>query len=50
MINLRANANLDQNYRASLLKKSSKDSGIGFVKNWVKAQNIQKVDRGEVVE
>ena len=45
-----ANANLDQNNRAPIHEKSSKDSGIGFVKNWVKAQDIQKVDRGEVVE
>ena len=45
-----ANANLDQNNRAPIHEKSSEDSGIGFVKNWVKAQDIQKVDRGEVVE
>ena len=45
-----ANVNLDQNDRAPLHKKSSKDSGIGFVKNWVKAQDIQKVDRGAIVE
>ena len=45
-----ANANLDQNNRAHLQKKSSKESGIGFVKNWVKAQDIQKVDKGAVVE
>ena len=45
-----ASANLDQNNRTPLHKKISKNSGIGFVKNWVKAQDIQKVDRGEVVE
>jgi phage recombination protein Bet len=45
-----ANANLDQNNQVPLHKKSSKDSGIGFVKNWVKAQDIQKVDRGAVIE
>ena len=45
-----ASANLDQNNRAPLHKKSSKESGVGFVKNWVKAQNIQEVGRGAVVE
>ena len=45
-----ANANLDQNNRTPLHKKISKNSGIGFVKNWVKAQDIQKVNRGAVVE
>jgi phage recombination protein Bet len=45
-----ANANFDQNDRAPFHKKSSKDSGIGFVKNWVKAQDIQKVDRAAAVE
>ena len=45
-----ASANLDQNNRTPLDKKISKNSGIGFVKNWVKAQDIQKVDRGAVVE
>ena len=45
-----ANVNLDQNDRAPLHQKSSRDSGIGFVKNWVKAQNIQEVGRGAVVE
>jgi phage recombination protein Bet len=44
------NAHLEQNNRTFLHKKSSKDSGIGFVKNWVKAQDIQKVNRGAVVE
>ena len=44
------NANLDQNNRTPLHKKISKNSGIGFVKNWVKAQDIQKVDRAAVVE
>jgi len=45
-----ASANLDQNNRKPFNKKISKNSGIGFVKNWVKAQDIQKVDRGAVVE
>ena len=45
-----ASANLDQNDRTPFDKKISKNSGIGFVKNWVKAQDIQKVDRGAVVE
>jgi phage recombination protein Bet len=45
-----ASANLDQNDRTLLDKKISKNSGIGFVKNWVKAQDIQKVDRAAVVE
>ena len=37
-----ANANLEQNNRTNLYKKSSKNSGVGFVKNWVKAQDIKK--------
>jgi hypothetical protein len=45
-----ASANLDQNNQTPLDKKISKNSGIGFVKNWVKAQDIQKVDRAAVVE
>jgi phage recombination protein Bet len=45
-----ASANFDQNDRTPFDKKISKNSGIGFVKNWVKAQDIQKVDRGAVVE
>ena len=45
-----ASANLDQNNRTPLHKKISENSGIGFVKNWVKAQDIHKVDRGAVVE
>jgi len=45
-----ASANLDKNDRTPFDKKISKNSGIGFVKNWVKAQDIQKVDRGAVVE
>ena len=45
-----ASANLDQNNRTPLHKKISKNSGIGFVKNWVKAQDIQKVDRAAAVE
>ena len=45
-----ANADLDQNNRAPLHKKSSKESGIGFVKNWVQAQGIQKIDRGATAE
>ena len=44
------NEHPEQSNRASLEKKSSKSSGIGFVKNWVKAQDIPKVDRGAVVE
>ena len=39
-----ANANLDKNNRTFPAKKSSKESGIGFVKNWVKAQDIQNVE------
>ena len=45
-----ADANLEQNNGTFLDKKSAKESGIGFVKNWVKAQDIQKIDRGAVVE
>ena len=37
-----ANANLEQNNGTFLAKKSSKESGIGFVKSWVMAQDIQK--------
>jgi len=44
------NANLDRNNLTPLHEKISKNSGIGFVKNWVKAQDIQKVDRAAVVE
>jgi len=40
-----ANANLGQFNRTPIPKKNSKNSGIGFVKNWVKAQGIQKIDR-----
>jgi phage recombination protein Bet len=45
-----ASSNLEQNNRTPLDKKISKNSGIGFVKNWVKAQDTQKVDRAAVVE
>jgi hypothetical protein len=38
------NENSEQSNRSSLNKKSSKSSGIGFVKNWVKAQDLQKVE------
>jgi phage recombination protein Bet len=39
-----ANANLEQNKGTLLDKKSSKESGIEFVKDWVKEQDIQKID------
>ena len=45
-----ASANLDQDNRTPLQKKISKNSGIGFVKNWVKAQDNKKIDRSAVVE
>ena len=45
-----ANANVEQNKRTFPDKKSSKEFGIRFVKNWVKAQDIQKIDRGAVLE
>ena len=45
-----ASANLDQNNRTPFDKKISKNSGIAFVKNLVKAQDIQKVDQGAATE